>query len=135
MSTPPITVTFPYSSPSTGFDWKSLISVIELAGNTALSILIPGGAAFAPLLAGLEAAVNPLLQSIGTKPSVSVEIMNVYATIIGILTTLKQTPGLPAATLAKIDEYVTAAQNGTAAYLQASQGFNPANYAPVAAIV
>lgn len=127
MSTSPVV-------PSTGFDWKSLISVIELAGNTAISILIPGGAAFAPLLAGLEGAVNPLLQSIGTKPSASVEIMNVYATIIGILTTLKQTPGLPAETLAKIDEYVTAAQNGTAAYLQASQGYNPANYSPVTAI-
>ena len=127
MSTTPITT-------APAFDWKSLISVVELAGNVATGILIPGGAAFVPLLNGLETAINPLLQSIGTKPSVSTEVMNVYGTIIGILTTLKQTPGLPADVLAKIDEYVVAAQNGTAAYLQASQGFNPANYTPVTPI-
>jgi hypothetical protein len=128
MSTTPVVA-------SPGFDWKSLLTVIELAGNTAVSILIPGGVALAPLLVGLETAVNPLLQSIGTKPSVSSEIMNVYGTIIGILTTLKQTPGLPQATLSKVDEYLTAAQNGTAAYLQAGLGFDPSNYAPVTPIV
>ena len=57
-----------------------------------------------------------------------------YATIIGILTTLKQTPGLPAATLAEVDGYITAAQSGTAAYLQAQSGYNPANYTPVTPI-
>jgi len=119
---------------STGFDWKSLLNVIELAGNVATSILIPGGAAFVPLLTGLENALNPLLQSIGTKPSISSEVMLSYGTIIGILTTLKQTPGLPSETLAKVDEYLIAAQNGTAAYLQASQGFNPSNYTPVTPI-
>lgn len=127
MSTTPVVA-------STGFDWKSLMSVVELAGNVAVGILVPGGAAFVPLISGLENALNPLLQSIGTKPSVSAEVMTVYGTIIGILTTLKQTPGLPADTLAKVDEYLIAAQNGTAAYLQASQGFNPANYAPVTPI-
>ena len=119
---------------STGFDWKSLINVIELAGNTALTILIPGGAAFAPLAAALEGAINPLLQSIGTKASVSSEIMTVYGTLIGILTVLKNTPGLPAATLAKVDEYLLAAQNGTSSYLLASKGFDPSQFAPVAPI-
>jgi hypothetical protein len=126
MSTAPVT--------TTGFDWKNLIPAIELAGNVALSVLIPGGAAVAPLLASLEGAVNPLLQSIGTKPTPSTEIMTVYATIIGVLTTLKQTPGLPAATLATIDGYIISAQNGTAAYMQAQSGFNPALYTPVAPI-
>lgn len=127
MSTIPVT-------PTSTFDWHSLISVIELAGNTAVSLLIPGGAGFAPLLIGLENAINPLLQSIGTKPSVSSEVMTAYGTIIGILTTLKQTPGLPDATLSKVDEYLTAAQNGTAAYLQANNGFDPSQFAPVAPI-
>jgi len=120
----------------TGF-WatlKSLIPAIELAGNVAVSLLVPGGAALEPLLNGLETAVNPLLQAIGTQQSTSSAIMTVYATIIGILTTLKATPGLPAATLAEIDGYVTAAQNATAAYMQAQSGFNPANYAPVTPI-
>ena len=56
--------------------------------------------------------------------------MTVYATIIGVLTTLKATPGLPAATLAEIEGYITAAQNGTAAYIEAESGFNPALYSP-----
>lgn len=129
MSTTPTVPT-----PSTGFDWKSLLGVVELAGNTAVSILIPGGAAYAPLLASLESSVNPLLQSIGTKPSSSSEIMTAYGTIIGILTTLKGLPGLPADTLAKIDAYMIAAQNGTAAYLQASQGYDASLFAPVTPI-
>ena len=114
---------------------KTILPAIELAGNVAVSLLVPGGVALAPLLAGLEGAVNPLLQSIGTKPSVSSEIMTVYATIIGILTTLKQTPGLPAAMLAEINGYIIAAQNGTAAYMEAESGFNPALYTPVSPIV
>ena len=120
--------------PSTGFDWKSLLGVIELAANTATSLLIPGGAAFLPLEQSLEAAVNPLLMSIGTKQTTGDTIITVYGTIIGILTTLKNTPGMPAATLSKIDEYVTAAQNGTAAYLQASKGFDPTLFTPVTLI-
>ena len=120
----------------TGF-WaslKSLLPAIELAGNVAVTLLVPGGAALAPLLSGLENAVNPLLQSIGTKPAVSSEILTVYATIIGILTTLQATPGLPAATLVQINGYITAAQAGTAGYIQAESGFVAGNYAPVTPI-
>ena len=112
---------------------KALLPVIEQAGNVAL--LATGvGAPFEPLVAGLESAVNPLLQSIGTKPTVDSEILTVYATMIGILTTLKATPGLPAATLTEIDGYITAAQNGTATYIQAQSGYNPALYTPVTPI-
>ena len=104
-----------------------------MAGNVAL--LATGvGAGFEPLVANLENAVNPLLQSVGTAQPITSTLMTVYATIIGVLTTLKSTPGLPAATLAQIDEYITAAQSATAAYVQAESGFNPANYAPVTPI-
>jgi hypothetical protein len=89
----------------------------------------------AALAASLENAINPLLQNIGTKPSVATEILTVYATIIGILTTLKAQPGLPATELATIDAYMISAQNGTATYIQAQSGYNPANYTPVAPIV
>jgi hypothetical protein len=133
MSTTTTTVT---TTPATGF-WatlKSLIPAIELAGNVAVTLLVPGGAALSGLLTGLENAVNPLLQSIGNPQSVSSTILNVYATIIGVLTTLEQTPGLPAGTLATITAYIQAAENGTAAYIQAQAGFNPANYNPVTPI-
>lgn len=132
--TQPATPVAPAAAP-TGFwaNLKSLLPAIEMAGNVAL--LATGvGAPFEPLVAGLENAVNPLLQSIGTKPTVSSEIMTVYATIIGVLTTLKATPGLSADTLTAIDGYIIAAQNGTASYLQAQSGYNPAAYTPVTPI-
>ena len=109
--------------------------MLNSLANLSTSILIPGGAAFVPLESSLESAINPLLLSIGTKQTVQSQVMTAFGTMIGILTTLKQTPGLPADTIAKIDSYVIAAQNGTAAYLQTSQGFNPADYAPVTPIV
>jgi hypothetical protein len=120
----------------TGF-WaslKSLLPAIELAGNVAVNLLVPGGAALSPLLSSLEGAVNPLIQSIGTKPTPTSEIMTVYATIIGVLTTLKNTPGLPSATLATVDGYITAVQAGTAEYIAAQSGYNAALYTPVAPI-
>jgi hypothetical protein len=104
-----------------------------MAGNVAL--LASGiGAGFEPLVAGLENAVNPLLQSIGASQPITNTLLTLYATIIGVLTTLAQTPGLPTATLAQIQAYITAAQAGTAAYVQAEAGFNPANYQPVSPI-
>ena len=127
--------TTPTPAPATTF-WQKLkviLPALEMAGNVAL--LASGvGAPFESLVAGLENAANPLLQSIGTQVTITSELMTVYATIIGVLTTLKATPGLPAATLAEIDGYVTAAQNGTAAYIQAEAGYNPAAYTPVTPI-
>lgn len=120
---------------TTPFNWQSLLGVIELAGNVATTVLIPGGATFAPLEAALEQAINPFLMSIGQKQSTGDEIMIIYGTIIGILTTLKNVPGVPADTLTKIDAYLVAAQNGTATYLQASKGFDPTLFTPVTPIV
>jgi len=112
---------------------KSWLPAIEMAGNVAL--LASGiGAGFEPLVAQLENSVNPLLQTIGTNQPVTTTLLTVYATAIGVLTTLENTPGLPAATLAQVQEYITAAQAATAAYIQAESGFNPANYAPVTPI-
>lgn len=117
-----------------GFDWKSLLPVLELAGNTIVSVLVPGGVAFLPLIGGIENALNPLIQSIGTKQSTGDELMIIYGTIIGTLTIVQQTPGVSAEILAKVAEYIKAAQDGTAAYLRAAKGFDPANYQPVAPI-
>ena len=116
------------------FDWKSLIPVLELAGNTAVTVLVPGGAVYASLLAALEQSVNPLLQSIGTKPDVTNETMAVYGTVIAALNVVKMTKGIDAATLAKVNEYIAAAMDGAAAYLRAGAGFAPGNYQPVVPI-
>lgn len=113
--------------------FKKLLPAIELAENVAL--LTTGfGAPFVPLIQQLEDAINPALQSLGTAQSAQNALMTIYATIIGVLTVLKATPGLPQAELAQIDSYLTAAQAGTAAYLRAQSGFNPDNYTPVAPI-
>lgn len=109
---------------------KPLLPAIELAGNVAL-MATGFGAAFVPLVTQLENAVNPALQSIGTATTAQSAIMTIYATIIGVLTVLRSTPGLPQAELAQIDSYLTAAQAGTAGYIAAESGFDPANYAPV----
>ena len=125
--------TTPTPSPS-GFNWQLLLGVIETAGNTAVGILIPGGATFAPLLAELESAINPLLLSIGQKQPAASEVMIAFSTTIGILTILKNTPGTPQAELAKIDEYLIASQNALAAYLAAERGFDPKQFEPVTPI-
>jgi len=126
--------TAPVPAPATSF-WsklKTLLPAIELAGN--IAILATPFAGFEPLVASLENAVNPLLQSIGSGNTIQQEVMVFYGTAIGVLTTLKATPGLPAATIATIDGYITAAQDGTAAYIQAEAGFDPSQFAPVAPI-
>ena len=111
-------------------NFKKLIPAIELAGNVAL--MASGfGAAFVPLVQQLENAVNPALQAIGSPQTTQSALMTIYATIIGVLTVLKQTPGLPQAELAQIDGYLTAAQAGTAAYVQAESGYDPSLYTPV----
>ena len=114
-------------------NFKKLLPAIELAGNVAL--LATGfGAPFVPLIQQLENAINPALQAIGTGQSAQSTIMTIYATIIGVLTVLKATPGLPQAELAQIDAYLQAASEGTAGYIKAQSGFDAANYQPVAPI-
>ncbi len=112
---------------------KPILPVIEQAVNVGL--LASGvGAPFEPLIASLENSTQNLVQSIGTGATTQNEVMAVYGASIGVLTTLKQTPGLPAATLTQVDAYIIAAEAGTASYIQAESGFNPANYSPVAPI-
>lgn len=127
--------TAPVIPAPTGFwaELKLLLPDIEMAGNIAL--LASGvGAGVEPLVAALENATQPLVQSLGTKQPASTEMFTFYSTAIGILTTIKALPGVPAATLTEIDGYLLAAQTGTGKYFAAQQGFNPANYAPVAPI-
>ena len=91
---------------------KPQLPAIELAGNVAL-MATGFGAAFVPLIQQLEDAVNPALMAIGSGQSTQSALMTIYATVIGVLTVLKATPGLPQAELAQIDGYLAAAQAGT----------------------
>lgn len=118
------------------FDWKTLIAPIEMGIEVASSVLIPGGAAFAPLEAQLFSSFNPLLQSIGTgKVDVTTESVAVYGTLIAVLNIAKTAKGISADTVAKIDEYLAAAMAAMTAYVKAGQGFDPTVFSPVAPIV
>ena len=130
MSTIPVT-----PAPQTFWDkLKAILPAIEMAGNIAL-IASGVGAPFEPLVAALEGATMPLIQSIGAPQTITSTLMTLYATMIGVLTALKSIQGLPVALLAEIDGYIVSAQNATAAYVQAESGFNPALYTPVSPIV
>ena len=117
-------------TPTSSFNWKALIPILEGAGNIA-ELLIPGGAAFVPLTTALENAINPLLTSVGQGNTATQEILAAYAALIGILTALQQNTKLDPATLAKVQAYLTASQAGLTAFITAGSGYNPALYVPV----
>jgi hypothetical protein len=115
------------------FNWQALIPILESAGNVA-ELLIPGGAAFAPLTAALEQAINPLLLSVGQGNSTTTEILAAWGALIGILATLEQDTKLDPEVLAKVTEYLTAAKKGLMGYITAGSGYDPTLYTPVAPI-
>lgn len=116
--------------PTTAFNWKALIPILESAANVS-ELLVPGGAAFAPLTVQLENAINPLLLSIGNGNSSATEIMAAYGALIGILSALQQNTKLDPAVLAKIAGYLEAAKAGLAGYVTAGSGYDPSLYTPV----
>lgn len=110
------------------------ISLIELAANVTLTA-IPVTASFAPLAAALEAGINPLIASIQAGNTKTQDILAGYGSMIALINTLKQQTGLDPAVLTKLDEYLTAAQNGTVAALAAgTKGYDPTQLTPVAPI-
>lgn len=123
----------PATTTTSSFSWKALIPILESAANVA-ELLIPGGAAFAPLTVALENSVNPLLLSIGSGNSATQETLAFWATLIGILTALQQNTKLDPAILAKVKEYLAGAQAGLTAYVTAGSGYDPTLYTPVAPI-
>lgn len=115
------------------FDWKSLIPILETAGNIAELALAPE---LIPLTSAAEAALNPILLKVaGGSVDVQTEVMAFYGTAISALSLAKAKGGLDAATSAKIDEYVAAAQDAMTAYFAAGKGFDPSLYKPVIPIV
>lgn len=108
-----------------------IIALIELAANVTLSV-IPATSAFAPLAAALEAGINPLIASIQAGSTKTTDILAGYGALIALIGTLKAQTDLAPAVLAKLDEYATAAQNGTVAALASStKGYDPTQLTPV----
>ena len=120
--------------------FAALLPLIELGINVLLSTLKTAGVTgtdYSTLATSLEAALAPLLGLLGgsTTATASNVILAALGTFIGVIGTLKQNPKLPADLLAKLDEYMLAAQNATTAYIAAgSKGYDPAQLSPVAPI-
>lgn len=115
-------------------NWQQIVSLLELAANVTLTA-IPQTTAFAPLAAALEAGINPLIASIQAGNTTQQTILAGYGAMIALIQTLKQQTNLVPEVLAKLDEYLTAAQNGTVAALAAgTKGYDPSQLTPVAPI-
>jgi hypothetical protein len=111
-----------------------ITSLIELAANITLAA-IPVTAAFAPLAAGLEAGINPLLASLMNGSTKTTDVMAGFGAMIAIINTLKAVPGVPPDVLAKLDVYLTSAQDGLVASLAAAvKGYDATQLTPVTPI-
>jgi hypothetical protein len=107
-------------------------SLIELAANVTLAA-IPVTAAFAPLAAALETGINPLIASLTNGSTKTTDVMAGFGAMIALINTLKAVPGVSPDVLAKLDVYLTAAQDGlTASLAVATKGFDASQLAPVA---
>lgn len=101
-----------------------ITSVVELAANVTLAA-IPYTAAFAPLAVALENGINPLITAFTTGSSKTSDVLAGFGAMIALINTLKAVPGVPADVLAKLEVYLTAAQDGlTAALAVATKGFD-----------
>lgn len=125
------------AAPISGFEqW---LPIFELAANTTLTALsvagvVPGGVIIPQLAVALESGIGPLIEAIKNKMVGAPTVLAALGSIVGVLNALKQVQGLPPALIAKIDEYLLAAQNAISAYMVAQKGFDATLYAPVQAV-
>lgn len=104
---------------------------IELLANLVLGVLqgtgtIPGGTT--ALATALESGLNPLISNLQNSAAPTQDVYAAFGLLIGTLNALKQYKNLPADMLAKLDEYISASQDGLSAYIKAQAGYNAANY-------
>lgn len=109
-----------------------ILALIELAANVTLAA-IPVTAAFAPLAASLEAGINPLIASLMSGSTTTTDVIAGFGSMVALINTLKAVPGIAPDVLAKLDVYLTAAQDGlTASLAVATAGYNASQLTPVA---
>jgi hypothetical protein len=114
------------------FNWQLLVNIAETGANVAEMALAPE---LLPVTQAGEAALNPILAKISAKQPVTLtDIAAFYGPEILALNLAKN--GKDAATIAKIEEYVTAANNGAMAWVTTGTSFNAtAEFTPVTPIV
>jgi hypothetical protein len=114
----------------------ALFPLVSLILNSLFTLLKSQGVLktdYSGLAQSLEAAVAPMLSMVGSGKTHApvTDVMAAYATVIGVLNALRTQPGLPADLLAKVSEYIGAAQDATTAYVKAQAGFDLSQFAPV----
>ncbi len=115
-------------------DSTQIVSLIELAANVTLAA-VPQTSAFAPLASALEAGINPLIASIQAGSTKTQDILAGYGAMIALIQTLKSQTGISPELLAKLEEYLKAAQNGTVAAIAANtKGYDPTQLTQVVPI-
>lgn len=111
----------------------AFLPLLQFAVNSILAVLsqtktIPDGSV--NLATQIEAAFGPLIAGLLSHQGTASDVLAAYGAVIGLLTSLKGNKAFNADTIDKIDEYILAAQNGTAGYIQAGKGFDPSLYGP-----
>jgi hypothetical protein len=118
-------------------DFMQYLPAIEQALNIALlaaSGVIPGGPVIAQIAPALESALNALILGIRGKQVSAATYLAVLGAEIDALNALRAVPGIPADTLAKIEQYSVAIQSAIAEYMAAQKGYDPSLYTPVTPI-
>lgn len=118
-------------------DIQKYLPIFELFANVGLTAASAAGAVpvAAPALASaIEGGLNPLIASIGAGNSTTQEEVVAISSAISVLNVLKANTRDPVL-LAKIEAYTVAGQAALNGYLDASKGYNPANFQPVTPIV
>lgn len=87
------------------------------------------------LITGIVTPVETLLAGLKAGTTRTADYLASLAAISGVITVLKGTTNLPAATLTEVQNLDADVQAALAAYAQAGDGFDPTLYAPIAEVV
>ena len=111
-----------------------IAAFIELALNIAVVSLQASGVinpGIAALATGLESSIAPVVTAIQNGSSSLQDSQAALGGMIGMLTTLKQSGTLPADITARVNAYITAAEDGLAAFSKAQKGLDLADLTPL----
>ncbi len=108
--------------------WISLALNVALTSLQAAGIINPEIAAIAT---GFESSIIPVINAIQNGSSSLQDTQATLGAMIGMLTTLKQSGHLPADIAGRVDAYITAAEDGLAAFSKAQKGLDLADLTPL----
>lgn len=118
MATPQITPSVTPAVPS----WLSLVQLftnVTLTGLTAAGVVPPG---MTVLASGIENALMPLLQSIGSGQTKTQDTLAAFGAMVGILQATSKQTGLSAQAISNIQALETAVADAIAAFMAGETG-------------